>query len=332
MNGISIIICCYNSSEVLTETLASISKQIVHPDLSWEVILIDNASTDNTAALASQIWHELQSAIPFRIIYEGKAGLSHARQTGMRAAQFDLILFCDDDNILSTAYLQTGADILFNHPDIAVLGGKGIPRVGAGYMVPGWFARYAYHYAVGPQSYRSENITRTRGFVYGAASFLRAAHYRALIQKGFQYTLSGRKGASLLSSEDNELCYALSLMGYDIYYDEKLEFEHVLSPKRLTLPYLKKLKRGVAYSSAFLIPYIELRKERLLQTKSRFSWTRKILTECFYLLNGYVKYGFANPDFKIDILLDRQARLGSIHGLLTNRKQLTRKKSWLAWL
>jgi glycosyltransferase involved in cell wall biosynthesis len=330
MNGISVIICCYNSANVLHETLVSISKQVVYSDISWEVLLIDNASTDDTATHANKIWQSLQSPISFKIIYEARPGLSHARQAGIRAAQFDCILFCDDDNILSPTYLQTGADLLLSRPNVAMLGGKGIPKTEL--PVPAWFERYAYHYAVGPQAEYSKDITKERGFVYGAGCFLRAAAYHALLQKGFQYTLSGRKGTSLLSGEDNELCYALSLAGYEIYYEEKLEFEHVLSHKRLTLTYLKKLRRAVAYSSVLLIPYIEGRNEVLLNKKSSFNWTKKILSEFLYLINGYVKYPFAAADFKTDILMDRQARLGSIHSLIANRKLLVNRTGWLKWL
>ena len=330
MQGLSVIICCCNSAQVLPETLAYIAKQITDPSIRWEVIVVDNASTDHTSAVAKDYWNTLHCSIPFTIIFEAEAGLSHARTAGLKAAAYEFVLFCDDDNLLEPNYIQLGYSKLLANKNIALLGGKGIAKLPI--EKPDWFDRYAYQYAVGAQGQSSKDITFERGFVYGAGSFLRVSAYNELIQQGFQYTLTGRKGATLLSGEDNELGYSLSLLGYTIYYDEDLLFTHVLSQQRLSFSYLKKLKRGVAYSSVLLIPYVEKRKEQLEGKRTTFVWSKKLITEFLYLLNGYVKYPFASSDFKVDILLDRQSRLGHIEGLLANRKMLVRKEEWLVWL
>jgi len=330
MNGISVIICCYNSADVLPQTLEYISKQVVEQTFVWEIILVDNASTDDTSKCAREYWAAFNCSIPFTIIYEAEAGLSNARKAGLRKAAYDFILFCDDDNLLEPDYIQSGSTILLNNPHIAMLGGKGIPKLPI--EMPDWFERYAYQYAVGQQGACTKDITIERGYVYGAGSFLRRSAYNELVKKGFQYTLSGRKGKSLLSGEDNELGYALSLIGYAIYYDEHLLFTHVLSMQRLRYSYLKNLKRAVAYSYVLLIPYVEKRKEFLYGKKSTFNWTTNLITQCFYVLNGYLRYPFASKDFKIDIELDRQSRFGQIDSLITNRKMLMNKEKWLPWL
>lgn len=330
MVGVSVIICCYNSSQVLPETLAYISKQLVESTILWEVIVVDNASTDNTAGVARACWSDLNCSIPFTLLVEAEPGLSHARIAGIRKAAFDFVLFCDDDNLLEPNYIQLGIQKLLAEPNIAMIGGKGIAKLTV--KAPEWFERYAYQYAVGEQGSCSKDITRERGYVYGAGSFLRVSAYNELIQLGFEYTLSGRKGAKLLSGEDNELGYSLSLLGYTIYYDADLLFTHVLSQQRLSYSYIKKLKKAVAYSSVLLIPYVEKRKERLEGKRISFHWSKKMISEFFYLLNGYVKYPLASKDFKLDILLDRQSRLGHINSLITNRKLLMNKQNWLPWL
>jgi len=330
MNGISVIICCYNSADVLPQTLEYISKQVVEPPFVWEIILVDNASTDDTSKFAREYWASFNCSIPFTIIFEAEAGLSNARKAGLRKAAYDFILFCDDDNLLEPDYIQSGSTTLLNNPHIAMLGGKGIPKLPI--EMPDWFERYAYQYAVGQQGACRKDITIERGYVYGAGSFLRRSAYNELVKKGFQYTLSGRKGKSLLSGEDNELGYALSLIGYSIYYDENLLFTHVLSMQRLHYSYLKNLKRAVAYSYVLLIPYVEKRNEFLYGKKSTFNWTTNLITQCLYVLNGYLRYPFASKDFKIDIELDRQSRFGQIDSLITNRKMLRHKEKWLPWL
>ena len=54
MTGVSIIICCYNASKRITPTLRHLQKQSFREPINWEVIIIDNASTDQTADIAKQ--------------------------------------------------------------------------------------------------------------------------------------------------------------------------------------------------------------------------------------------------------------------------------------
>lgn len=330
MNGVSVIICCYNSAHILPETLTYLSRQVVPPSLKWELILVDNASSDNTAVVAGQCWETVGRPVDMRVVSEKTPGLSFARQAGIKAAVYDIILFCDDDNLLNADYIQLGFDAMVADASIALLGGKGQARTAI--QAPAWFDRYAYQYAVGAQAATSKDITVERGFVYGAGCFMRVHAYMQLQQTGFQYTLSGRIGKSLLSGEDNELGYAFSLIGYTIHYNERLHFTHVLAANRLTFSYLKKLKKAVAYSSVLLTPYIEKRNEILFNKTSTFNWTNQLFREVLFLLNGYIKYPFASADFKIDILLDRQARLGKMLSLYKNRRLLKHSESWLPWL
>jgi glycosyltransferase involved in cell wall biosynthesis len=330
MNGVSVIICCYNSSDKLPETLYHISQQQLTAELPVEVILVDNGSTDTTCAVASAYWEQVKAPYPLRIISETIPGKNYAIETGISAAAYDLILFCDDDNLLSADYIQRGYTYFLQHPALGLLGGFGIPRLTI--APPPWFERYAYQYALGPQHTRARDITLERGYVYGAGSILKKEAYLTLKKKGFQYTLTGRRNGIIIPGEDNELGYAVSLIGYQIHSNPELTFIHVLSESRLTWAYIKRLKKSVAYSAALLIPYTERRNERLLNKKSTFSWTKKMLSECFYFLNGYVRYPFAATDFKTDIVLDRQARLGSIQSLFANRKLFINKHSWLPWL
>jgi glycosyltransferase involved in cell wall biosynthesis len=332
MIGVSVIICCYNSSGKLPETLNSLAKQIIPECLSWEVLIIDNGSTDNTAETALICWEVLKSTAPFRVVFEKKQGLSHAREKGISESAYSFLLFCDDDNSLAPDYIKRGFDCLIVNNNTALIGGKGIAQIEGLGEVPVWFERYAYQYAVGPQANVSKDITVERGFVYGAGCFLRKSAYESLKAAGFRYILTGRKGDSLISGEDNELGYALSLMGFVIYYNEELTFTHVLSEKRLKWSYLKKLKQAVAYSSVLLTPYIERRKEYFFKSQSSFSWEKQVMCDTLYLVNDILRYPFASTSFKMDIILDAHARIGRIKALFQFRTFLKNRHTWLPWL
>src|SRR6188768_949594 len=102
LKGISIVVCCYNSSERLGRTLDFIFKQSFdHP---WELIIIDNASSDNTFLVAENYKKSKPANIPFVIAKELRPGLKNAREKGFALSSYDYILFVDDDNWLSENY------------------------------------------------------------------------------------------------------------------------------------------------------------------------------------------------------------------------------------
>ncbi len=80
--GVSIIICCYNSAHRLPKTLAHLKTQVVSQIIPWEVIVVDNASTDGTDQVAKTQWGELPG-VPFRVVNEPRPGLSNARNLGV---------------------------------------------------------------------------------------------------------------------------------------------------------------------------------------------------------------------------------------------------------
>jgi glycosyltransferase involved in cell wall biosynthesis len=84
---VSIIVCSYNGGQTLTACLESLGK-LNYPD--YEIILVDDGSTDNTAAIAEQFPH-------VRYIYQTNHGLSHARNTGAHAAKGEVFAYTDSD-------------------------------------------------------------------------------------------------------------------------------------------------------------------------------------------------------------------------------------------
>ena len=66
--GVSVIVCCYNSAERLPETLKYLSMQNVPENMPWEIIIVDNNSTDSTNDVAMEIWNGFKKDISCRII------------------------------------------------------------------------------------------------------------------------------------------------------------------------------------------------------------------------------------------------------------------------
>jgi glycosyltransferase involved in cell wall biosynthesis len=92
---VSVIVCSYNGGKTLAACLRSLSK-LNYPD--YEVILVDDGSTDNTARIAEEFPH-------VRYIYQQNHGLSHARNTGAAEAKGEVLAYTDSDCMADADWL-----------------------------------------------------------------------------------------------------------------------------------------------------------------------------------------------------------------------------------
>src|SRR5205814_10192743 len=137
----------------------------------WEVILVNNASIDNTAAVASQHWLAEGAPAPMSIVNEPMQGLSYAREHGIATSQYNTLVCLDDDNWLDMEYLNLAAQIMIKNPAIGALGGRIDPAFER--APPDWFLPMQSEYAVGRQSQSSGDITESKGHLAGAGRWLR---------------------------------------------------------------------------------------------------------------------------------------------------------------
>jgi len=249
--GVSVVICCYNSEKRIETTLEHLKKQVCPDTIKWEVVLIDNASTDNTVQISYEYWGNY--GVPLRVIKEEKPGLSHAREAGFISAQYDYVSMVDDDNWVCSDWVKTVYNIMDSNPLVGACGGRG---EGAFEIDPPfWFEEQQYAYAVGPQLSMISKDPSNSKFLYGAGITIRKSLWLNLKEKGFSPILSGRKGTSLTSGEDFELTLAIQLSGYDLFYDSNLTFMHYMTANRLSWDYLKKLHFSFGKASAIIDLY-----------------------------------------------------------------------------
>lgn len=302
-SGISVIICCFNSATRMTPTLQHLYNQKNISSCSWEIIVVNNCSTDNTAEIALQIWDSFTSNKPnFKVVNEPTPGLSAARQKGIDESCHDYVLFCDDDNWLEENYLSLALNIMQNNMHIGALGGTGSPVFEKNEPPYFWTNQYNL-LAVGNQSEIDGDITDERGVLYGAGMIINKTAYRILKEKfQFQFQLSDRMANNLLSSGDHELCIALKKIGFRIFYSKNLRFKHYIPGYRTTINYYKKLFLGFGASYAMLHVY-RVNKKDLNYIKNDY---RYIVLRCLknivfirtkLFINGYYfnnKYKYLN--------------------------------------
>jgi len=273
--GVSIIVCCYNSQNLLPQTIQHLANQNVSNRIGWEIIIVDNNSTDNTAIVAADVWEKTGSKTPFNIITQPIPGLSAAREMGVENSQYEYIIFVDDDNWLDENYVTNVYNIMENNPEIGILGGVGIPVYEE--EPPEWFIKYKVRYAVGKQADRSGDISLKKGYVYGAGMVVRKFTWYYVKSLGFKNYVSDRSKNKLLSGGDNEICYIVRLVGYKIWYDDSLIFKHFIPKKRLTYKYFLEHKEGKHRSSVYLDPYLRLLNgDHNIFRNGKYLWLSKI--------------------------------------------------------
>lgn len=234
--GFSIIICCYNSAKSLGATLRYASRLLLPPQGGLELLIVDNASTDDTIVTAERTWKELGAPYVMRIINQPEPGLSNARTRGILEAQYEYLLFCDDDNWLQEDYLTVAVNILSACPQAGMLGGCGEGVSDA--RMPAWMKEIRI-YGCGAQAEKNG----TADFLYGAGLILLKPAFERLLSSGYSFKLPDRRGIILSSGGDYELSYAVRLAGYTLLYDDRLRFKHYLPSIRFSKAYIERFIR-----------------------------------------------------------------------------------------
>ena len=259
-NGVSFIVCTFNGAARIPRVLGHLARQVVPMGVEYEVIIVDNASTDNTSDIARQCWLALDMSVAFHIVREMRSGLSFARAAGIKTARYEILSFIDDDNLIASDWCSRIVEKMRSNPQLGAIGGRGVAEFEGVVSPPHWFARYQRAYAVGPQI--RERPARALVKLYGAGLTVRKLALQTLSARGFAPTLAGRVGTALGAGEDTELCYALNMAGWRLEYDHELVFQHVIPAKRLEKSYLLGLYRGFGRSSAALDLYRWMASQR----------------------------------------------------------------------
>jgi glycosyltransferase involved in cell wall biosynthesis len=116
--SVSVVLCTWNHARSLARTLTSLA-ELAPPGCAWELVVVDNGATDDTAA----VLHDWRGRLPLRVEREPRLGLAYARNTGMAKASGELVVFTDDDVLVDRAWLAVYVDAARRHPEADYFGG-----------------------------------------------------------------------------------------------------------------------------------------------------------------------------------------------------------------
>ena len=234
--SIDVVICTYNNATLLDATLDTIVRQQVPESVDWQVLVVNNNCTDETA----QVVEKHRRALPLRAVVETEQGLTPARVRGVRETSREWIAFVDDDCLLAKNWIEQAAQFAAEHAECGAFGGQVIPRWE---MTPPPFVlnrRYAF-----ACKYHGETPHR-RPWIAGAGMVVRR---EALTRCGWldrQY-LEDRKGGRLVSGGDMEIALRVGSV-YELWYNPACKLQHVIPARRMSREYVRGVTRGLGAS------------------------------------------------------------------------------------
>jgi glycosyltransferase involved in cell wall biosynthesis len=221
---ISVVVPTFNRASSLDALLGDLVAQEV-AGITYEVIAVDNASTDSTCTVARR-WCDLSPAV--RYVFEPRPGASHARNAGIAAANAPIIAFIDDDIRPRRDWLASIARGFASHPEVDCIGGRVEPRWPR--QPPGWLT--ARHY--GPLALQMGRGTSTYIDADHASACLGSGNFACRAQV---FREVGGFSAAFMRDEDREFNLRLWRAGKRGMYDDSVVAVAEVQSERLEKRY-----------------------------------------------------------------------------------------------
>lgn len=228
---ITIIVCTYNRSDVLLACLDSIANQVT--DKEFDVIIVNNNSTDDTALLLIDYCKDRNN---WRDVLEVRQGLSYARNKGFEVANTEYVAYIDDDARLRSDWVDTAVEVISDHsPDI--FGGPAYPIIGS--WKPDWFEdKYGVRGKYGHSGKVSD------GVIVGTNIVLRK---ELLVNYGGFSPNSGMYGNNISYHEETIIVKRAFKEGRNVYYSDDLVVDDLLPDYKKSILFFiySKYKAGI---------------------------------------------------------------------------------------
>jgi len=233
---ISVIICTYNRCNNLRNALASLAHMTVPTDLDWELLVVDNNSSDGTKQVVDSFVR--RSGLKARYVLEPAAGLSHARNRGVVETEGEVISFLDDDVVVAPDWLM---EILkaFEQYDAMCVGGRVLLQT-APQPMPSWW-NPIFDPAVGKFDKGDSVIVYEKNSPALVGIGANMSFRRVVFEKyGLFCTDLGRNGRGLGTGEETNLVYRLRRNNeVTLYYPRAIVY-HCVSTDRFSKRYLRR--------------------------------------------------------------------------------------------
>ncbi|MGD1905509.1 MAG: hormogonium polysaccharide biosynthesis glycosyltransferase HpsE [Leptolyngbyaceae cyanobacterium] len=242
---LTIAICTYNGANRIPEVLDCLCRQENIQHLNWQVMVVDNNSSDQTAAVVKHYQAQWPFAMPLRYVFERRQGAGYARHRAMQVAESSWVGFLDDDNLPAPNWVGAAYDFAKSYPSVGVYGSR--IEGDFEHEPPKDFERIAPFLALTdrgdqPLLYHphAKILPPGAGMVVKRDLWLKYVPVNPV--------LGGRTQSSMLTGEDLEAVLHIQRAGWEIWYNPEMQLQHKIPQQRLEHQYLVKLMRGIGLS------------------------------------------------------------------------------------
>lgn len=239
---ISVIVSTYNREKYLVNCLNSVVAQNASKE-DWELIIVNNKSTDSTAIIIKNFVEEHKSKNVLTFL-ETNQGLSYARNRGVKEASGNYFVFIDDDAFLDINYIKELKTYLNNYNnEMLAFGGKIKPFLEA--PLPNWMTKYLMPLMSVIDLGNEVKLFKNSKYPIGA----NMGFSKALLDKvGLFNVKLGRSAKNLMGGEEKDLFFRIKELGAPIYYFPNVFVHHVIPESRLNLKFIKNQALGIGIS------------------------------------------------------------------------------------
>lgn len=243
---ITAAICTHNRVALLPAAIESLLTQNL-PPTDYEILVIDNASADETPQIIQRYLHA-PGSLALRSAVQPALGLSHARNLAVQMAQGEVIAFLDDDAVADPEWLAGLLDAYATHPDAWAVGGKVLPLWDG--ERPVWLTDELLPHLSMLDLGEAVRPLRRGEELYGVnfscrlCAFDKIGHFRSDL---------GRQGVALLGSEESDLQRRILQHGQALLYTPHAIVKHRVMTERLQQRYFIRRAYGKGRTSARLM-------------------------------------------------------------------------------
>ncbi len=227
---LSVVLCTYNNSGRLEVTLQSFCRLSLPESIEWELVVVNNNSTDNTDKIVKQF----DDRLPLKYEYEPRQGKSRALNKGISIARGDLIIFTDDDVELSSEWLIAYWQVHNEKPADYYFGGP-IKSKYQGEQPSHELLRVAQPSVAGLNYGSIAKEVSPPAFV-GANWACRSEHLTQV--GGFDEDLGLGSAETLRVGEETDIMTRLAKNGITPYYIPKARVKHFVPTQKCTLDHV----------------------------------------------------------------------------------------------
>lgn len=297
---VTVAICTRNRAQLLRQTLEQMTRLRIPDGIDWELLVVDNNSTDSTEMRVA----EFSTRLPVRLLFEPKPGKSHALNLAVREAAGDYIAFTDDDVLVDEDWLVEYGGAFRRWPEATVFGGpidawiegqlpawlhRVWPRVKGVYgVLPPGDGRVEYQNGPGP--FGANMAVRTRD------------------QRRYPYDPQlARQPGSPMRGEETAVVQAMLRDGLIGRWVPSARVRHFIPKSRQTIASLREHFFGLGLYDGL---HDDFRNVPKLVGRPRWAWRQAIEGELRYWIGRLVR----KPELWVEGLMQSGFAWGTIRG------------------